>query len=416
VPRCCAIGSPADVPLAADRPDHRADMLTVRTVGEEVRVVAMANPLVLVRPAGIAPLAGYSVAIASDRRRARLADLMERNGARSVSVQAVRAYTTADEIALRAATEAVVAEPIDELVIASSFGLTVWLRAATRWGMRDDLVERFRGARLLAASARAADGLRDHGFAEIWSTAAGTTEELARYLISQGEPGRRIAMQCDGPDSTELCHRLRTAGIEVVAVPTYQCAPPTHADILRRLAEQIELRQIDAVVFTSPEAVDHLLAQARVDGRLDAVLNAMADDLPAICRTELGAASLHALGLRPTIATAPFADETVEAVANAVARRAVRTRVNGYRMEVRGQAVVMNDQLVAIQPGPIGVLRALARHPGQVMSCADIRRETPGWTQVDDHAIEMAVSRLRRSLGRADLIQTVMRRGYRLAV
>jgi uroporphyrinogen-III synthase len=34
---------------------------------------------------------------------------------------------------------------------------------------------------------------------------------------------------------------------------------------------------------------------------------------------------------------------------------------------------------------------------------------------VDDHAIEMAVSRLRRTLHDSDLIQTVMKRGYRLA-
>jgi uroporphyrinogen-III synthase len=34
---------------------------------------------------------------------------------------------------------------------------------------------------------------------------------------------------------------------------------------------------------------------------------------------------------------------------------------------------------------------------------------------VDDHAIEMAVSRLRRSLHDNNLIQTVMKRGYRLA-
>jgi DNA-binding winged helix-turn-helix (wHTH) protein len=39
---------------------------------------------------------------------------------------------------------------------------------------------------------------------------------------------------------------------------------------------------------------------------------------------------------------------------------------------------------------------------------------------VDDHAVEMAVSRLRSSIGRdlggAELVRTVMKRGYRLAV
>ena len=91
-------------------------------------------------------------------------------------------------------------------------------------------------------------------------------------------------------------------------------------------------------------------------------------------------------------------------------------RAGGHRLEVRGQAVILGDQLVAIQPGPIGVLRALARHPGHVLSIADIRRETPSFAQIDDHAIEMAVSRLRRSLADTDMIQTVVKRGYRLSV
>ena len=54
--------------------------------------------------------------------------------------------------------------------------------------------------------------------------------------------------------------------------------------------------------------------------------------------------------------------------------RALRLAVGGYRLEVRGQAVVLNDRLFPVQAGPIAVLRALARHPGRVLSCAEIRR------------------------------------------
>jgi len=55
-----------------------------------------------------------------------------------------------------------------------------------------------------------------------------------------------------------------------------------------------------------------------------------------------------------------------------------------------------------------------------VVSPAEIRVESPAWSEVDDHAIEMAVSRPRRAfhgtpLAGVDLIRTVVRRGYRLA-
>ena len=61
------------------------------------------------------------------------------------------------------------------------------------------------------------------------------------------------------------------------------------------------------------------------------------------------------------------------------------------------------------------MLRALARSPGQVLSATEIRQTTPAWAEVDDHAVEMAVSRLRRALRGADVVQTIVNRGYRLA-
>ncbi|GAA4056814.1 hypothetical protein GCM10022214_05700 [Actinomadura miaoliensis] len=35
--------------------------------------------------------------------------------------------------------------------------------------------------------------------------------------------------------------------------------------------------------------------------------------------------------------------------------------------------------------------------------------------QADEHAVEMAVARLRRGLGRSGIVETVVKRGYRLA-
>ena len=111
----------------------------------------------------------------------------------------------------------------------------------------------------------------------------------------------------------------------------------------------------------------------------------------------------------------PYLAQLVAAACGAVPEKAVRLAGPKYRMEVRGQAVVLNDELIPVPPGPIAVLRVLARNPGRVLSCAEIRRAAPNWSAVDDHAIEMAVSRLRRTLHDGHLIQTVMRRGYRLA-
>jgi uroporphyrinogen-III synthase len=102
-------------------------------------------------------------------------------------------------------------------------------------------------------------------------------------------------------------------------------------------------------------------------------------------------------------------------------RRATVVEISGRRIELRGHAVVVEGRLVPVQAGPLAVLRALASRPGRVLSAAEIRGIMPHSSPVDDHAVEMAVSRLRGSLDDAELggqevVQTVMKRGYRLAV
>lgn len=63
-----------------------------------------------------------------------------------------------------------------------------------------------------------------------------------------------------------------------------------------------------------------------------------------------------------------------------------------------------------------GTHEYLARHPGQVMSRAQIREAVLGWeSDADDAAISMQVSRARRKLSEAgaDPIATVWGMGYK---
>ena len=195
---------------------------------------------------------------------------------------------------------------------------------------------------------------------------------------------------------------------------------PRTVDIVRRLCELIVRRQIDAVALTSGAATSNLLQQATADGVLGDVLNALVADVVPACLGQLAAAPLSVLGVSPLVAPTPLMQDLVATIANELPGRALSFRVGGCDIEVRGQAVLVDGEVVAIQPGPIAVLRALASRPGRVLSAADIRTLVPSWAAVDDHAIEMAISRLRRALlgtrlDGAEVIQTVMRRGYRLS-
>jgi uroporphyrinogen-III synthase len=61
----------------------------------------------------------------------------------------------------------------------------------------------------------------------------------------------------------------------------------------------------------------------------------------------------------------------------------------------------------------MAVLRALAEVPGRVLARAALLTVLP--RGADEHAVEMAVARLRSGLHSAALVQTVAKRGYRLA-
>ena len=63
----------------------------------------------------------------------------------------------------------------------------------------------------------------------------------------------------------------------------------------------------------------------------------------------------------------------------------------------------------------MALLRALSPRPGQVVSRARPARRALAGRGGDEHAVEVAVGRLRTALGDPRIVQTVVKRGYRLA-
>ncbi len=229
------------------------------------------------------PLAGFTVAVATDKRTHDMAAWLEAEGARTIGVRAVRTIPQPDADTIAEAVRMCVAEPVHEVVVSSAFGLRAWLAAARRTGHLDDLLGCFNEARLLARDAGTADGLRELGLTQIWSTAAATTEDLFRYLLAQPMTGRRVVAQIETDAQQELCHALRAVGAVVVEVATSQFAAPTHVDVVRRLNDLVMRRHVDAVVLAGAAVAANLVDQAVADASLDEMLNALVDDVMAVC-------------------------------------------------------------------------------------------------------------------------------------
>ncbi len=376
------------------------------------------------------PLAGFTVAVTADRRRDELCALLERRGARVVQAPAVRIVPLPDDTACLEATKRCLERPLDIVVATTGVGFRGWLSAAEGWGVAPQLLERIAAARLIARGPKARGAIRAAGLTEEWSPASECAAEVLQYLLGAtpeshppedsaavgeagtgGVAGLRVAVQLHGDHQPDLVDGLRAAGAEVVTVPVYRWAPPADVEPLRRLVEQVSSRQVDAITFTSAPAVDSLL-RFDSDGT---VLDALGDDVLAACVGPICAAPLQRLGVPTVQPSRGRLGALVRTVIDELSvRRAATLQVAGHTLAVRGHAVVLDGDLVQPAPAPMAVLRELARRPGRVLSRTDLLRTLP--RGADGHAVEMAVARLRGALGDPNIVQTVVKRGYRLRV
>ena len=79
------------------------------------------------------------------------------------------------------------------------------------------------------------------------------------------------------------------------------------------------------------------------------------------------------------------------------------------------RSVLVDGELRVLPPNGMMLLRTLVRRPGRVVSRAELLAALPGRGN-DEHSVETAMARLRTTLGCPKLIQTVVKRGYRLAL
>ena len=91
-------------------------------------------------------------------------------------------------------------------------------------------------------------------------------------------------------------------------------------------------------------------------------------------------------------------------------RHIQRFQRDGVIIELRGHQVSVNDRRISLGPSALALLVALASS-SSVLSRQELIAYLPDTP--DEHALQMAMSRLRRALDVPGLITTIMKRGYR---
>ncbi|RVW04990.1 uroporphyrinogen-III synthase [Rhodococcus spongiicola] len=365
-------------------------------------------------------LRGFTVGITAARRAEEFATLLTRRGADVVHAPAIRIIPLADDTELARATEEVIADPPDVTIATTGIGFRGWMGVAEGWGRADKLLTALRTSRILVRGPKAKGAVRAADLREEWSPDSESSAELLDHLLAEGVEGRRIAVQLHGTSTQwetvpDFCAVLRAAGAEVIAVPVYRWMPPEDYNAVDRLIESVASGALDALSFTSAPAVASILERAEETGVLEPLLQALDGQVMAACVGPVTAAPLEAVGVRPITPGRARLGSLARQIADELPRRAARVRAGGHDLSVRGNCVVVDGEVKPLSPAGMALVRRLAERPGLVVSRTDLLAALPGGSE-DPHAVETAIARLRSHLGVPKAVQTVVKRGYRLAL
>ncbi|WP_422742894.1 uroporphyrinogen-III synthase [Mycobacterium sp. WMMD1722] len=368
-----------------------------------------------------APLTGFRVAVTSARRAEELAALLRRRGAAVTSAAAIAMVPLPDDEELRANTVALIDEPPDIVVATTGIGLRGWIAAADGWGVAADLTRALEKARIVSRGPKATGALRAAGLPEEWSPESESSREVLRYLLEGGIGGRRIAVQLHGATDEwdpfpEFLDELRAAGADVVPIRVYRWRPAPRDGEFDQLVAGIADEKFDAVSFTSAPAVASVLMRAGELGIADRVLAALRTTVHAMCVGPVTARPLVRLGVPTSAPERMRLGALARHITDELPLLQARTvRVAGHLLEIRGTCVLVDGKVKSLSPAAMATIRALAHHPGAVVSRTDLLGALPGGG-TDTHAVETAVLRLRAALGDRRIVATVVKRGYRLAL
>jgi uroporphyrinogen-III synthase len=361
------------------------------------------------------PLSGFTVGVTAARRADELGALLQRRGATVVHAPALRIVPLADDGELLTATKELVDNAPDVVVATTAIGFRGWVEAADGWGLGEELLERLRSVELLARGPKVKGAVRAQGLTEEWSPSSESMAEVLDRLLEEGVDGRRIAVQLHGEPLPGFVESLRAAGAEVVLVPVYRWMPPEDIGPVDRLLDAALTRGLDAITFTSAPAAASLLSRAEERGLRAEFLATLHHDVLPACVGPVTALPLQALGIDTFQPERFRLGPLVQLLCQELPGRARVLPVAGRQVEIRGHAVLVDGSLRPVPPAGMSLLRALARRPGWVVARAELLRALPGSGR-DEHAVETAMARLRTALGAPKLIQTVVKRGYRLAL
>jgi uroporphyrinogen-III synthase len=186
-----------------------------------------------------------------------------------------------------------------------------------------------------------------------------------------------------------------------------------------RLADSVIAGKVHAVTFTTGPALRNWLEIAEEHDQRAALLHSLNKrSVLVACVGPVCAEVAHAEGIEDVVVPATSRlGPLVLTLTDALATQGLAVDVGPDTLALQGTVARIGDERIDFTDTEARVLALIAARRGAVVTKMDLLRQVWGDPNGDPHVVEVTVARVRRRLGPyANAIQSVPRRGYRLAV
>jgi uroporphyrinogen-III synthase len=361
-------------------------------------------------------LAGTRILVTAQRRSDELAAALGRRGAEVTVAPALGVVPSIDEDTLLRRTRELLVNPADSLVVTTGIGFRGLMESAEAAGLYDDLLANLQSTRLVARGPKARGALQAVGLQADWVAESETSAEIVEFLLAEGISGHRIAVQHHGAGDPHLEQLLIGGGAEVVPLEVYRWGPPADPGAVTETALVVAAGGFDAVMFTSAPAAVAWLRELADQGVTEIVRDLVSAGRLLIAAVgPVTAEPLVNAGLQPVHPDRSRMGALVRLVILTLGDEAHSVLTPAGVLHVRAAAATLDHAVLPLSPNGLAILRRLSLHPGEVVSRDRLLEVLPGDSS-DPHTAEVAVARLRESLGPHPLVRTVIKRGYVLQI
>lgn len=364
-----------------------------------------------------AALAGCTILLPVDRRSSELSAALERHGAVVRLAPALTIIPHIDDEALIARSRELIANPPDVVVVTTGVGFRGWIEAVDEAGLLEDFLAAIHDAQLVARGPKARGAIQQAGLAADWVAESETAAELQAFMLAEGVAGKRIAVQHHGSGSDGLDEAFEAAGAEVLSVTVYRWGPPPDPGVVRRSVRSAAAGEFDAILFTSAPGAEKWLGAAEILQVLPAIRQQ--ETTGRLLMAAVGpitAEPLQSVGFSPLVPDRGRLGALVRAVVTHFGGgHALGRQTIAGRLELRSRGAVLDGRHIPLTRSGVDIMSVLLRAGGATLSREDLLSALPR-SVANTHAVEVAVARVRETIGVPDLIKTVVKRGYRLNV